>query len=114
MMTHTCHLPGVSVATDVDDSEALCGCESSFTPTPVPQTQAQLKPVPTLHKLSARPSAHLPLLPMFIAAEGDDGDAFIIGQKKTELPCRGQWTTCETLMQLELHLTGKAELRHTN
>jgi len=104
------HLLGVSVATDISNSKALRGV-SSYTPTPAPRSSTTLTPKPAPCILQVRAGVHLPPLPMFGAADGDNGDALRHWIRylshHAELQ---QWTAHETLMQFELHLTGKAEL----
>jgi len=87
------HLLGVSVATDVSDSEASRGVPS-YTPTPAPRSRTKLM-APRI--LPARAGVHLPPLPMFGAADGDALRRWI--RKLNHHAELQQWTAHETLMQ---------------
>ena len=100
---------GVSVATDVD-SEASYDTTQYHKPIPAPRTLKEVKPTPAPRKASLRSGMQLPPLPMFGDAEGEDGDALRRWVKKLHRYAEMQhWTARETLLQFELHLTGKAK-----
>jgi len=104
------HVSNYSVATDVD-SEASLVVPTHYKPTPAPRTQCHAKPTPAPRKPKARPTAQLPPLPMFGSTDTDDGDAFNRWINKLHRHAQlQQWTEHETLLQFELHLTGRAEL----